>query len=74
DADSYRGTARLKTTIFDDDNHEVWSAIVTGTGDNGGRSLKAINYQETFSNAIQSFVGNLMKAEAFRNALKRSPR
>jgi hypothetical protein len=33
-----------------------------------------INYQETFSNAIQSFVGNLMKAEAFRNALKRSPR
>jgi len=74
DADSYRGTARMKVAITDADNQEVWTAIITGTGDNGGRSLKPINYQETFSNAIQSFVGNLLKAEAFQKALKKTAR
>jgi hypothetical protein len=74
DADSYRGTARLKVAITDADNNEVWTAIITGTGDNGGRSLKPLDYQETFSNAIQSFVGNLLKADAFQKALKKTAR
>jgi hypothetical protein len=35
--------------------HEAWRAIV-GTGETVGRSLKTIDYQETFSNAIQRWI------------------
>jgi hypothetical protein len=70
DAQSYTGTVRAKVSILGEGNRELWSAIVTGSGENGGRSLKVINYQETFSNTIQAFVVNLVKAEGFQKSLK----
>ena len=70
DAQSYTGTARAQVSILDDANRELWSAIVIGSGENGGRNLKVINYQETFSNTIQAFVVNLVKTEAFQKSLK----
>jgi hypothetical protein len=72
DAGHYQATTRMKTALVDGADREIWSAIVTGTGENGGRSLKLINYQEVLSNAIQSFVGNLLQADAFRKALKKT--
>jgi hypothetical protein len=70
DAQSYSGTVRGRVSVVGDGNQELWSAIVTGSGENGGRSLKVINYQETFSNTIQAFAVNLVKTEAFQKSLK----
>jgi hypothetical protein len=35
---------------------ELWSAVVVGTSDRFGRSLKPDNYTESVSNAIQDIA------------------
>lgn len=72
DSDLYHGTARLKVTVTDASGRELWSAVVSGGSDNYGRSLRPINFQETLSNAIQTFAVNLLKADAFQKAVKKT--
>jgi hypothetical protein len=44
---------------------------VGGTGENYGRSLRVVNYQETISNAILDWVYTLAREPKFNLALKR---
>ena len=51
----------------------LWSALVGGSSNRFGRSLKPDNYTESFSNAIQDLAAHLVPAPGFRQALARTP-
>jgi hypothetical protein len=67
--DRYRGTVRLRVGLTDSAGKELWSAVVVGTSDRFGRSLKPDNYTESVSNAIQDMAAKLISASGFRPAL-----
>jgi hypothetical protein len=71
DAGSYSATVRVKFTVLDG-GAEVWTGMVQGTGENWGRSLKAINFTETFSGAISDLMVKLLQTPEFKAALKKS--
>jgi hypothetical protein len=71
DAGSYSATVRVKFTVLDGTT-EVWTGIVQGTGENWGRSLKAINFTETFSGAISDLMVKLLQTPEFKAALKKN--
>jgi hypothetical protein len=68
----YNGSVRAKLTLRDDAGRELWTGIVAGNGTNGGRSLKPLNYTETFTNAISDFVKNLHAQQAFASAMRKA--
>ncbi len=68
---SYNGVIRVKFTVTDTAGKELWSAVVSGVGENWGRSLKPDNYNETVCNAILQLIANVVKEPGFRAALKK---
>jgi hypothetical protein len=56
---SYVGTVRVKFMLVGADGAELWTAVVAGSGGNFGRSLKPINYTETFTNALSDLARSL---------------
>lgn len=71
DAGSYSATVRVKFSVLDGGN-EIWTGIVQGTGENWGRSLKAINFTETYSGAISDLLVKLLMTPEFKAALKKN--
>ena len=69
----YRGSLRMKVTISDSNGKEIWSALVGGSSDNFGRSLKPDNYTESVSDALQDLVAKLVAAPGFRSAMVKTP-
>ncbi len=69
---SYHGVVRVKFSVTDPAGKELWTAVVTGTGENWGRSLKPDNYNETVCNAILGLIANVVKDPGFKAALKKS--
>jgi hypothetical protein len=70
--DRYRGTVRLRVGLTDSVGKELWSAVVVGTSDRFGRSLKPDNYTESVSNAIQEMAAKLISASGFRPAVAKT--
>jgi len=70
--DRYRGTVRLKVSVTDSGGKELWSAVLVGTSDRFGRSLKPDNYTESVSNAIQEMAAKLISASGFRPAVAKT--
>ena len=68
---TYAGTVSVKVMLVGADNAELWTAVVTGTGGNFGRSLKPINYTETFTNALAELARTLYLQPEFTAALRR---
>jgi hypothetical protein len=69
----YNGSVRLRVSVADANGKELWSALVGGTSDNFGRSLKPDNYTEAISNSIQALAANLVSAAGFRPAIAKKP-
>lgn len=70
--DRYRGTVRLRVGLTDSVGTELWSAVLVGTSDRFGRSLKPDNYTESVSNAIQEMAAKLISASGFRPAVAKT--
>jgi hypothetical protein len=68
----YNGSVRLRVSIADASGKELWSALVGGTSDNFGRSLKPDNYTESISNSIEALAANLVSAAGFRAAIAKT--
>ena len=68
----YNGSVRLRVSITDASGKELWSALVGGTSDNFGRSLKPDNYTESISNSIEALAANLVSAAGFRAAIAKT--
>ena len=65
----YNGSVRLKVSLTDSNGKELWTALVGGTSDRFGRSLKPDNYTESLSNALQDVTAKLVSASGFRAAI-----
>ena len=63
-------TVRVKLTVSDMAGTELWTALATGRGENWGRQLKAINYTEAITTAVQDLVANLLQTPQFLQTLK----
>ena len=71
---SFYGCAiRVKVQVLTPDGKEIWAGLVGGTGENVGRSLKVVNYQETISNAILDLVYTLAREPKFNQSLRKQP-
>ncbi len=68
---SYSAVIRVKFTMTDSAGKELWTAMVSGSGENWGRSLKAENYNETICNAILGLIANVVQDPGFKAALKK---
>jgi hypothetical protein len=68
---TYVGTVRVKFMLVGADGAELWTAVVAGSGGNFGRSLKPVNYTETFTNALSDLTKNLYSQSGFTAALRR---
>lgn len=69
EAQTYKGSVRLKVTLTSSNGSVLWSGITTGTSTRFGRSLRPENYYETLSNSLVDATRNLMQNSAFRSAL-----
>jgi hypothetical protein len=68
---TYETEVRLTLTVRDRAGRQLWKGTVNGTAERFGRSLKAENYQEVFSDAMVDLVQSLLGNQSFRDALKR---
>ena len=71
EAKNYTGSVRVKFMLVGTDGKEIWTGVVSGAGGNFGRSLKPLNYTETFTNALSDLIRNLYVQPGFASALKR---
>lgn len=65
----YHGSIGLRVSLTDSGGKELWSAVVNGSSDNFGRSLKPENYNESLSDAVQDLAAKLASAPGFRAAI-----
>lgn len=70
ETNTYEAEVRATITVQDPGGGQVWKGTVNGTAERFGRSLKAENYQEVFSDAMVNLVEGLLNNEGFRAALK----
>lgn len=71
---TYDGEVRATVTVQDRSGRQLWKGTINGTAERFGRSLKAENYQEVFSDAMINMVEGLLNNAGFRAALKRDAR
>ena len=72
ETNTYESEVRATVTVQDRNGTQLWKGIVNGTAERFGRSLKAENYQEVFSDAMIELVEQgLLGNAGFRAALKR---
>jgi hypothetical protein len=69
---TYEAEVRLTLTVRDRGGRQLWKGTINGTAQRFGRSLKAENYQEVFSDAMADLVQSLLGNAGFRDALKRA--
>lgn len=70
ETDTYDAEVRATVTVQDAAGRELWRGTVNGTAERFGRSLKAENYQEVFSDAMIELVEGLLNNPGFRAALR----
>jgi hypothetical protein len=66
---TYESEVRATVTVQDRGGRQLWKGTVNGTAERFGRSLKAENYQEVFSDAMVNMVEGLLNNPGFRAAL-----
>jgi len=71
ETNTYESEVRATITVQDKGGRQLWKGTINGTAERFGRSLKAENYQEVFSDAMVDLVQNLLGNPGFRAALKR---
>jgi hypothetical protein len=69
---TYEAEIRLTIAVRDCGGRQLWKGTINGTAERFGRSLKAENYQEVFSDAMVDLVQSLLGNAGFRDALKRA--
>ncbi len=69
----YHGSVGLRVSLADSGGKELWSAVLNGSSDNFGRSLKPENYNESLSDAVQDLSAKLASASGFRAAIAKKP-
>ena len=69
ETDTYESEIRVTITAQDRTGKQVWKGTVNGTAERFGRSLKAENYQEVFSDGMIDLVQQLLSNAGFRQAL-----
>jgi hypothetical protein len=72
ETDQYRGKLGLFVTAKNSQGKEIWSGIILGGAENFGRSYKADNYNETFSNMVLRATYNLLANPGFHQAMQKS--
>ncbi len=65
----YNAEVTMLAQVLDAKGQKRWEGVVTGSGSNFGRSLKVVNYQETFSNAAMQAADKLLSDRACAAAL-----
>ena len=70
ETNTYEAEVRATVTVQGRDGRQLWKGTVNGTAERFGRSLKAENYQEVFSDAMINMVEGLLNNAGFRAALK----
>jgi hypothetical protein len=65
----YHGSIGLRVSLTESGGKELWSALLNGSSDNFGRSLKEANYTESVSDAVQDLAAKLAGAPGFRAAI-----
>jgi hypothetical protein len=65
----YHGDITLLVHLKNPAGKELWSGVVLGSAEHFGRSYKAENYYETFSDMILHATYNLLANPAFHEAL-----
>ena len=68
---SYRGEVQCHAEVRDKGGRVLWKQVVSGQGDNTGRSLSIENYNQTFSDATRRMTDALLNNPNFRAALTR---
>jgi hypothetical protein len=66
---TYASEVTAVAEVLDDKQQVVFSATVTGTGKQWGRSLNADNYDEVFSRATFDMAKNMLTQPDFQKAL-----
>lgn len=74
ESNTYEAEVRATITVNDRSGRQLWKGMVNGTAERFGRSLKAENYQEVFSDATVNMVQGLLNNPGFRAALKKDAR
>jgi hypothetical protein len=67
----HRGSVRLRVIVADANGKELWSALVGGSSDHFGRSLKPDNYAESLSDELQDLAAQQVSASGFPVTLAR---
>ena len=69
EGNSYKAIVQLRVKIVDPTGKVVWQATGNGEGSNHGKSKSAINYQQTFSDALRRAIGKVMAEPKFVEAV-----
>ena len=67
---TYEAEVRATVAVQDAQGRQLWQGTVNGTAERFGRSLKAENYQEVFSDATIKLVEGLLSNPGFQAALR----
>ncbi len=70
ETNTYRSTILAEAELKDASGARLWQGQATGTNQRFGRSLKAENYDEVFSDAVVDLGQNLLRNDAFVSALR----
>jgi hypothetical protein len=69
ETNTYQGNVSLLVHLKNAAGQEIWSGVVLGSAEHFGRSYKADNYDETFSDMVLHATYNLLANPAFHEAL-----
>jgi hypothetical protein len=69
ETNTYQGSVSLSVHLKDAAGKELWSGVVLGSAEHFGRSYKAENYDETFSDMVLHTTYNLLANPGFHEAL-----
>ena len=69
ETNTYHGDVQLLVHLKNAAGKEIWSGVVLGSAEHFGRSYKAENYYETFSDMVLHATYNLLANPAFHEAL-----
>lgn len=69
ETNTYQGNVSLFVHLKNAAGNEIWSGVVLGSAEHFGRSYKAENYNETFSDMVLHATYNLLANPAFHEAL-----
>jgi hypothetical protein len=70
ETNTYESEIRVAVTVRDRGGRQVWTGVFNGSAERFGRSLKAENYQEVFSDAMVNMVEGMLNNAGFRDAMK----